>query len=126
MNNPKPPEHEYLRVNEKGRLLYLQHVNKSYQVLFFWLGVGGFLGYLNSTYTPQVKFLASRPRFPLIRTTLTYAPICVFSYLGIKFMRFYVKKGAREVAKDPSNLMSDEEYQLKVEQESAVKQASSQ
>ena len=41
-------------------------------------------------------------------------------------MRFYVKKGAREVAKDPSNLMSDEEYQLKVEQESAVKQASSQ
>ena len=85
----------------------MQHVNKSYQILFFWLGLGGFLGYLNYTYAPQFKILANRPRFPLIRSVLTYAPICIFSYLGIKYMKFYVAKGAREVAKDPSNLMSE-------------------
>ena len=108
LHNPKPPsEKEYVRVNEKGKQEYLKYVNKSYQILFFWLGLGGFLGYLNYTYSPQFKFLRNRPRFPLIRNIFTYAPICIFSYLGIKYMSFYMKKGAREVAKDPSNLMSE-------------------
>lgn len=89
--------------------------------MLFWIGFGGVLGYFSYTLAPQIKFLRSRNSFPTIRYTLAILPLCVFSYHGIKFMTFYKRKGAREVGRDESNILSEEEYQRIVEEQSAVK-----
>ena len=90
-------------------------------MMFFWMGFGGLMGYLSYTFSPHVPFLRNRPSFRGIRMGLTILPICVFSYHGIKFMIFYKRKGAREVGRDGSNIMSDEEYNQQVEAQSAVR-----
>jgi len=108
LHNPKPPSSsEYIRLNEKGKNEYMPYVRKAYEMMFFWIGCGGVMGYLSYTLAPSVKFLRNRPSFRGIRFTLTALPLFVFSYHGIKFMTFYKRKGAREVSRDSSNVMSE-------------------
>lgn len=96
MDNPKPPkEGEYVRLTEKGRTEYMKYVKKAYEMMFFWIGFGGLMGYLTYSLAPQIKFLRNRPSFKQLRLTLTILPIFIFSYHGIKFMSFYKKKGSR-------------------------------
>jgi hypothetical protein len=90
-------------------------------MMLFWIGFGGFLGYFSYSLAPQIKWLRNRPSFKGIRLALVIVPTCVFSYHGIKFMTFYKRRGAREVAKDESNLMTQEEYERHIEEQSAVK-----
>jgi hypothetical protein len=124
MHNPKPPsEKEYVRLNEKGRTEYMKFVRKAYEMMFFWIGFGGLMGYLSYTLAPQVRFLRNRPSFKRIRLALTLLPIGVFSYHGTKFMLYYKRRGAREVGRDESNHMSEEEYLRQVEAQSAVREA---
>lgn len=89
--------------------------------MIFWMGFGGLMGYLSYTLSPHMGFLRNRPSFKGIRIGLTVVPIFVFSYHGIKFMIFYKRKGGREVSRDSSNIMSDEEYEKHVEAQSAVR-----
>lgn len=109
MDNPKPPsEQEYIRLNEKGRAEYMKFVRKAYEMMFFWIGFGGLMGYLSYSLAPQLKWLRNRSSFKTIRIGLIIAPTCIFTYHGIKFMIFYKRRGAREVAQDQSNIMSKE------------------
>jgi hypothetical protein len=97
------------------------YVRKAYEMMFFWIGFGGVMGYLTYTLAPSVKFLRNRPGFRTIRLTLTALPLCIFPYYGIKFMIFYKRKGAREVTRDSSNVMSEEEYERQLKEHSAVR-----
>ena len=94
-----------MRLNEKGRKEYMSYVKKAYDMMFFWIGFGGFFGFLSYSMTPQIRFIRASPRFKAIRLFLTLFPIAGFSYHGIKFMIFYKRKGAREVPLDPSNVL---------------------
>ena len=85
----------------------MSFVKTAYQMMFFWIGFGGVMGYLSFTLAPSVAFLRNRASFKKIRWTLTIVPLLVFPYHGIKFMIKYKRKGVREVAKDPSNLITD-------------------
>lgn len=84
----------------------MKYVRKAYEMMFFWIGFGGLMAYMSYSLAPQVRWLRNRPTFNRIRLGLLVVPICVFSYHGVKFMIFYKRRGAREVAKDQSNLMS--------------------
>lgn len=92
----------------------MTYVKKAYEMMFFWIGFGGIMAYLSYTFSPYVGLLRSRPSFTKIRYTLTAIPAIIFPYHGIKFMIFYKSKGAREVAKDSENILSEEDYQLMV------------
>ena len=85
----------------------MSFVKTAYQMMFFWIGFGGVMGYLSFTLAPSVAFLRNRASFKKIRWTLTIVPLLVFPYHGIKFMIKYKRKGVREVAKDPSNLITE-------------------
>jgi hypothetical protein len=89
----------------------MKYVKKAYEMMFFWIGFGGLMGYLSYSLAPQIGFLRNRPSFKQLRMTFTILPICIFSYHGIKFMSFYKRKGSREVAADSSNILTDEQYQ---------------
>jgi hypothetical protein len=89
----------------------MKYVKKAYEMMFFWIGFGGLMGYLSYKLAPHVRFLRERSSFTFVRKFLTVVPILVFSYHGVKFMVFYKRKGAREVAKDPSNVLSEEQYE---------------
>jgi len=79
----------------------MTYVKKAYEMMFFWIGFGGLMGYLSYKFAPYVKFLRNRGSYKTIRKFLVILPIFVFSYHGIKFMVFYKRKGAREVSKNP-------------------------
>ena len=92
--------------------------------MFFWIGFGGLMGYLSYSYAPQIRWLRNRPNFKSIRVGLLTVPILVFSYHGVKFMVFYQRRGAREVGRDASNVMTTEEYERQVLEQSAVRSGS--
>ena len=87
------------------------------------VGFGLLLGYLSYHNSQYVKFLAKRPSFSKIRKFLFILPITISAYIGVKFMVSYKSKGKREIARDPQLLMSEEEYQKMVEDQSKVKMA---
>jgi hypothetical protein len=93
----------------------MKHVRKAYEMMFFWVGFGGLMGYLTYHSCSRIGLIRNRPSFKKIRGILTLLPSVIFPYHGIKFMIYYKRVGAREVAKKPSNLISEEEYQKMVE-----------
>jgi len=99
-------EQVYVRLNETGRKEYMKYVKKSYEMMLFWIGFGGVMGFLSYTFAPSVRFLRNLNSFKTIRMMLTILPLFVFPYHGIKFMIAYKRKGAREVGKDPNNILS--------------------
>lgn len=116
-------EKAYVRLNEKGKTEYMKFVRKAYQMMLFWVGFGGLMSYLSYSLAPHIRFLRNRNSFRTIRLGLAVVPLAVFSYHGIKFMLYYKDKGAREVSRDASNIITEEEYQRKVEAQSTVKAA---
>lgn len=101
----------YVRLNETGRKEYMKYVKKSYEMMFFWIGFGGVMSFLSYNFAPVVPFLRRLNSFKTIRISLTVIPLLVFPYHGIKFMIAYKRKGAREVGKDPNNVLSEQEYE---------------
>jgi hypothetical protein len=116
LEHPTPPDsRDYIRLSENGKKEYMKYVRKAYEMMFFWIGFGGLLGYLTYQSCNRIGLIRNRPNFKKIRGIFTILPAIIFPYHGVKFMIFYKRKGAREVAKDSSNLMSEEEYQRMVE-----------
>lgn len=101
----------------------MKFVRKAYEMMFFWMGFGGLMAYLTYQSCSRIGLIRNRHNFKTIRGVLTVLPAVIFPYHGIKFMTFYKRKGAREVAKDSANVMSEEEYQRMVEEQSRVNAA---
>jgi hypothetical protein len=99
----------------------MKYVKKSYEMMLFWIGFGGLMGFLSYTFAPSVRFLRNLNSFKTIRIMLTILPLFVFSYHGVKFMIAYKRKGAREVGKDPNNILSEEQYEQLMLEQSTVK-----
>ncbi len=76
-------------------------------MMFFWIGFGALMGYLTYNSCSRIGLIRNRPSFKTIRGVLTFLPLVVFPYHGIKFMIVYKRKGAREVSKDKNNLISE-------------------
>lgn len=70
-------------------------VKKAYEMMLFWIGFGGLMGFLTYNLSNRINLLRSRASFKKIRFTLTLLPIIIFPYHGIKFMIFYKRKGAK-------------------------------
>lgn len=92
----------------------MKYVRKAYEMMLFWVGFGGLMGYLTYNSCSRIGLIRNRPNFKMIRGILTVLPSVIFPYHGIKFMIYYKRVGAREVAKDANNLISEEEYQKMV------------
>jgi hypothetical protein len=92
----------------------MKYVRKAYEMMLFWVGFGGLMAYLTYNSCSRIGLIRNRPNFKTIRAVLTILPATIFPYHGIKFMTFYKRKGAREVAKDSGNIISEEEYQRMV------------
>lgn len=89
----------------------MSFMKTAYKEMLFWIGFGIFIGYFSYTYIPYVKFFRNHSKFQTIRRLFFAVPILVFTYHGVKFLHFYKNKGTREVSKDPSNLMSEQQYE---------------
>jgi hypothetical protein len=70
-------------------------VKKAYEMMFFWIGFGGLMGFLTYNLSSKINLLRSRASFKKIRFALTLLPVIIFPYHGIKFMLFYKRKGAK-------------------------------
>ena len=86
----------------------MKYVRKAYQMMFFWIGFGALMGYLTYNSCGRIGFIRNRPSFKTIRGVLTLLPTVIFPYHVIKFMTVYKRKGARQVAKDKNNLITEE------------------
>lgn len=88
--------------------------------MFFWIGFGGLTSYISWQTCSKFSLIRNRPSFKTIRIVLTALPALMFPYHGIKFMLYYKRRGAREVAKDPANIVTEQEYQKMIEEQSKV------
>lgn len=94
-------------MSEDGKKEYMKYVRRAYEMMFFWIGFGGLAGYLTYISCSRIGLIRNRPNFKKIRGILTILPSIIFPYHGIKFMIYYKRVGAREVAKDPNYIISE-------------------
>lgn len=98
---------EYIRLSEQGREKYMQVFREGYMVMTFWMVGGALSGFAISKLLGTIPYLKDNYYIRKYKFTPFFILFMSASYHGYKLMNFTRRKGTREIAKDPANLIQE-------------------